>query len=117
MSEGIKDAMQDVMETEQEDAAMEAVRILTTDDEEGSVDLKTDIPDSLRLSFLTTLSEFFDKQDFEKSANFLKKLVSYYKRYQVSKDRQSRKEVIQALQSVTEEEDSAEDLKEALTTE
>lgn len=102
---GMKDTFKDVMSEDQKDAYLEAVEQLTN---YKNIDLKTDIPDSIRLSIIHNIGSWMEDKDADGVGGLIQQLVTDFKVYQVSKDRKSRKEVVDVLRDMEKEEEESE---------
>lgn len=116
------DDLQDMMESaEEEDAVMEGIGMLMSED---NIDVKTDIPDPLRLAILeqwaahledkfVTLSDMDRKE--VKSAQTLRNIAAKLKLYMISKGRKSREELVKVLTAKARaKEEEKEELKDKL---
>ena len=113
MTDDIADAFEGMLEGATEDKSIEAVKMLLKDD--GNIDLMSDIPESLRFSFMHVLAQYLKDKNMDKSGSFLFKLVHHYKRYRVSQDRASRGEIEEILKAMGETENKeAKELKEKM---
>jgi len=64
------------------------------------IDLKTEIHRPRIISIMQTITEFANQLNLKQTADTLRKFVIYYYRNMVSFNRGSRKEIVQALQSI-----------------
>lgn len=85
-------------------------------DGEQNLDLKTHIKNPQALAALKLISKFLKMESYTGSAKLLKKYITIYLRYMVSLDRESRKEIIQAVSSLLNRETLSLSLGEKLTT-
>ena len=75
-------------------------------DGKHNLDLKTEIFKPKDLSSLKILAEFLGKLKYPKSQMVLESFIKIYLRYMVSFERKSRKEIIQAISSLFEKENT-----------
>lgn len=95
-----------------------AEKILTSLLDQDNVEMKTEIHSPLKLAQLKTIENWCRSEKLFKCANAIKTFIDHYLVYQVSRDRQSRKETIQALQALmTNERTAGEKLTETPTKE
>jgi len=74
-----------------------AEKILVKLLDDKGIELKTEIKDPRALAQLSTIARWLEIENMPKSAELIDDFVDYLLRYMVSKDRQSRKEIIKAL--------------------
>lgn len=85
-------------------------------DGEENLDLKTHIKNPQALATLKLISKFLKMENYTGSGKLLKMYIKIYLRYMVSFDRESRKEIIQAVSSLLNRETLSLSLGEKLTT-
>lgn len=69
--------------------------LLNKDDD---IETKTQIDNPLALSGISLYQQYFEKKGLKKCSDTLKTWIQTYLTYQISKDRQSRKEFVQVAQ-------------------
>jgi hypothetical protein len=84
----------DFVQAGQEETA-EKILVKLLDDK--GIELKTEIRDPRALAQLSTLARWLELEKMSQSAKIIDDFVDYFLRYMVSKDRQSRKEIVKAL--------------------
>ena len=75
-------------------------------DGKQNLDLKTQVIKPKQLASLKVFSSLLGQLNFKKSNEVLNSFIEIYLRYMVSFDRQSRKEIIKAISSLFESENS-----------
>ena len=98
----LKEKFRSLLSAGEDTTALEAVRILTTKD--GSLALKTEISDPMRLSIFSQLSSYLKRKGMTISAKLMKDIHDTFLVNMVSKNRKSRQEVIEALKALAERE-------------
>lgn len=71
---------------------------------DSNLDLKTEIKKPLQLAIFQSFSNFISTKGFINCSLFLDDVIKTFLRYNISKDRQSRKEIISAIISMNEKE-------------
>jgi len=72
----------------------EILSLMLTDDD---IELKTEIHSPLNLARLRTIAIYFELEDCPESAKVILEFINSYLKYMVSYNRQSRKEIIEAI--------------------
>ena len=109
---GLEDSFGEMFESENEEGTVKQTIDLLTNKE--NIELKTEIPDPLRLSLWEGLRKYAGRKGLEKTQTIMEDLKEALLVYQVSKNRKSREEVIEALQSLEGEEEEEGDKMEQL---
>lgn len=107
-SEGMEKTFSKMFETEEEESKVKEVMELLTSGGDN-LSLKTEIPDPLRLSMWEGLRRYAENKEMTQTSSIMEGIKDSLLEFQVSKNRKSREEVIEALQSLgameTEEKD------------
>jgi len=82
----------------------EAIKTLIKKDED--LPLKTEIPDPVRFAALTAIGTDLKLRGMKETSKFIREFQKSYMIYMVSKDRQSRREIIEVLTKEQERMDS-----------
>ena len=98
---------------EPEIGVKEILNVLLEGDE--NLDLKTHILKPKQLAALFTLAEVLKVSKYPKSSKLIHSFITQYLRYMISYKRLSRAEVIKALTTVVQEDNSVEGLKKLIT--
>jgi len=90
--------LDDEFETIQEIPSIQEI-LLSLISDKTNLTLKTEIHNPKALALIKMFSNYLEQRQYPKSSQFISNFIDIYLEYMVSKDRESRREIIKAISS------------------